>query len=177
MTAGLVGEWDSAAALVAAVRRLRRSGYTQLDAHTPFAVPGLEEALDLRRSLVGWPIFAAGLGGAAGAYFIQFYCNAWSYPINVGGRPAHAPPAFVPITFETMVLLASMCALGLFFLLARLPWLTHPVFEVEGFERATIDRFFLAVAMRDPAFEADRTARDLLDAGALRVSRFGEAAR
>jgi Alternative complex III, ActD subunit len=173
MKAGLVGEWASPDQLLIAVQRMRANGYTRLDAHTPFAVSGLEAALGLRRSQLTWVVFPIALGAAFLGYFIQWYCNAYAYPIDVGGRPAHAPPAFVPITFETMVLASSVFALIVFFYLARLPWLSHPIFEVDGFERASIDRFFLAVDVGDPRFEAQRTARELADAGALRVQPFG----
>jgi len=173
MKAGLIGEWDAPEPLLAAIAQLRRAGYTRLDAYTPFPVHGLERALGLGRSPLPWIVFPVGLGAAIGAYVIQWYVNAVAYPINVGGRPPHAPPAFVPITFETMVLAASLFALAVLLYFARLPWLAHPIFEVDGFERATIDRYFLAVDACDPGFDRERTARALADAGALRVQPFG----
>jgi hypothetical protein len=173
MRAGLAGELDGAEALLACAREMRRRGYTRLDAHSPFPVPGLEEALAMRRSRLPWVAFAAGLGGLAVAYLIQWWTAAVDYPLDVGGRPAHAAPAYVPICFETMVLFAASVAFFGFFVAARLPALWQPVDEVDGFSRASIDRFFLTVDDRDRRFDPVATAADLEAAGATRVAPVG----
>jgi hypothetical protein len=175
MEAGLMAEFATADELLVALARLRERGYRSLDAFTPHPVHGLDEVLHLHRSRLPWLIFPLALGAAATAFFIQWWCNARDYPINVGGRPNFAAPAFVPITFETMVLVSGIASLLLLFWLLRLPRLSHPVFDVEGFERATVDRFFAAVDQRDPQFETQRTRQDLLRLGALRVTPFGAA--
>jgi hypothetical protein len=173
MEAGLAAEFAGADDLLIALAELRRRGYTRLDAFVPHPVPGLEEALALRRSRLPWLIFPIGLGGASFAFTLQWYCNAYAYPLNVGGRPAFAIPAFVPITFETMVLFSGFGTLLLLFVILRLPRLSHPVFEVEGFERASIDRFYAAVDQLDPKFDLQATRQDLFEVGALGVSPFG----
>jgi len=170
MHAGLLAEFDSAAALIAAARALRARGYRRLDAYTPYPVEGVEEALALPRSPLPRIVFPFALAGAGLAYLVQWAANAWAYPLVAGGRPPHAAPMFVPIAFETCVLAAALAALVALLVLCRLPELWHPVFAVEGFERASIDRFWLGVDAGDPRFDRDATAAELRAAGALRVA-------
>jgi hypothetical protein len=173
MKKGILGEFETPDDLVRAVRTLRGQGYLALETFTPFPVPAAEAALDLPRPRLPVLAFLGGaLGGALG-YGVQLYCNAFDYPIDVGGRPLDSVLAFVPITFEMTVLgAATVTVLGLV-LGARLPRLWQPVFEAEGFERASIDRFFLAVDAADGRFDPGVTARDLRASGARRTAAFG----
>jgi hypothetical protein len=116
-------------------------------------------------------VFIAGLLGGIVSYAIQWYANAYAYPLDIGGRPAHAVPAFIIPTFEGIVLSAALAAFVGFFLVTRLPQPWHPVFEIDGFERTTIDRYWLAVDPADPRGEPDLTARELLALSPLRIVR------
>ncbi len=168
---GVFAEFDDPDELLHAIEHVRGLGYTDLDAFTPFPVPGASEKLGFPRSKLPWYAFGAGLGGAVFAYFIQWFTVAYNFPINVGNRPPHSPPSFVPITFETMVLWAGWMVFIAFFFFVRLPEPWNPVFEIPGFERATQDRFWLAIGSADPRFEAERTARELEELAPLRVVR------
>ncbi|MBI4508120.1 MAG: DUF3341 domain-containing protein [Deltaproteobacteria bacterium] len=167
--AALLAEFNTADALLAAVRKLRETGYSELDTFSPFPLHGGDEALGLRPSRLPYYVLAGGAVGATGAYALQWWMNAYNYPINVGGRPPHMPAAFFFVTFEMGVLFAALSALVTLLLLAGLPRLWHPVFEVDGFERATIDRFWLSVSSRDARFDAEKTRHDLERMGALRI--------
>lgn len=170
MKEGFVLEFGSADALLAAARSLRERGYLRLEAYTPYLVHGLEEALGLSRSRINFMAFGGTLFGAFGAYLIQWYTNAVNYPLNVGGRPAHMAPAFVPITFEMGILFTALASFFLVFFLSRLPRLWDPIFEVEGFERASIDRFFLSIDTWGATPEERQKAREAAQAvGAMRV--------
>ncbi len=169
---GLLAAFETPDALLAAVRVLREHGYNRIETYTPFDVPGLSEALRLPRQRLPRAVFVGGLLGGAAAYLVQWWTNAVSYPVNAGGRPAHAIPAFVFPTFEGLVLAGSAVALFGCFALLRFPDLWHPVVEVEGFERASVDRYFLE--LRRGA--GDQRAETLLTtAGALRVVPLGAA--
>jgi hypothetical protein len=176
MESGLMAEFETGDDLLVALQKLQRRGYVKLDAFTPHPIHGLDQVLGLRRSRLNWFVFPLSLGGCGFAFFIQWWCNAWDYGLNVGGRPQAAWPAFVLIGFETTVLASAIGALLLLFYLIRLPRLSHPVFDVKGFERATIDRFFAAVDLLDPQFDSQKTRQDLMETGALRVTPFGAAA-
>lgn len=170
MQDALLAEFTTPAELLEAIGRLREHGYTQLDAFTPFPVHGLDTALGLRRSWLGYPVFAMGLFGAAAGYLVEWWCNAHDYPLNVGGRPYNSLPAFVPIAFEMGVLSAAVSGFLLFFFTAKLPELYHPVFDVPGFERASIDRFWLGVDAADPVFDRLTLESELLALGASQVA-------
>jgi hypothetical protein len=173
MRAGLLAEFADADALRAAIPHLIGHGYVAVDAFGPRPVEGLEEALRLPRPRLNWFVFPVALGMTLLGLGVQWFCNAWSYPLNVGGRPAFALPAFVPIMFESAVLFGSFAAFfGLLYVIG-LPRLHHPLFDVEGFERASHDRYFLAVDARDPHFDVAATGRLLGETAPLRVVPFG----
>ena len=173
MRRGLLAEFETPEAVLAAARHLREKGFTRLAAYTPFPVEGLEDALALPRSRIPATVLLSGLAGGGLAFGFQYWANGIDYPLDVGGRPLFSWPAFVPIAFELAVLGAALGAVLGLLAAAGLPRLWHPVFEVEGFERATIDRFFLGVDEADPRY-APRPLADLLRAsGAVRVAPVG----
>ena len=169
MTPAVMAEFDSPEALLAGLRALVANGVTDIDAFTPYEVKGVDEVLGVRRSWLGWIVLAAGLAGGGGAYLLQWWINVIDYPLNIGGRPYHSAPAFIPITFEMAVLFAALAALVSAIVLGGLPKLWHPVFEVDGFDRATIDRFWVAVGDRSTVLDRERDSGALERAGALRV--------
>ena len=162
---GVLAEFDSAERLVEAAKQARRAGYTHLDAFSPLPVEGLAEALGRRNTRMPLVFLLGGLAGGATGYGVQWFSAAVDYPFNVGGRPFHSWPMFIPITFELTVLCAALG--GVFAMLLRngLPRLHHPLFQVPGFERASLDRFFLCVEAADPLWR-DREASRFL--GTLR---------
>src|SRR6185437_15937247 len=97
--------------LIAALVGLRERGYRRLDAFSPYPVNGAEEAAGMQRSLLDWIVFPIAFAGAGAAYLLQWFCNAYDYPLNVGGRPPHSAPAFIPITFEMGVLAAAFAGM------------------------------------------------------------------
>jgi hypothetical protein len=159
---GLLAEFATADALLDAARRVREAGYVHAEAYAPFAIDGLAEALGFARTRVPAATLAGGLVGGLGAYFLQWYSASVDYPINVGGRPLHSWPMFIPVTFEMTVLGAAFAALAAFLIGSRLPRLHHPIFAAPDFDLASRNRFFLCLPSHDPAFDAAAAAR-LLD--------------
>ena len=159
---GLMAEFESPEALKAAAHAAREDeGYRQMDAYTPFPVEGVAEAVGFEKNRVPLIVLLGGLLGAATAYGMMYYATVVSYPINVGGRPLHSWPAYVPITFELTVLFAATAALVGLLALCRLPKPYHPVFNTPGFERASRDRFFLCIEAEDERFSPEATRRFL----------------
>jgi hypothetical protein len=174
----LLAEFSTSESLLVAVERLRELGIRTLDAYTPFPMRELEPKLGIRRSPIPWLVLGAGLTGGTFAYLLQYWCAAIAYPLNVGGRPLHSAPAFIPITFETTILFAALTAFVAPLAFARLPELHQSIFEIDGFERATVDRFWLVLDTSDPAFVAaaseDPTlSGELRKLGALRIVEMG----
>jgi hypothetical protein len=169
MTKGLLAEFATASEMIDAVLRLREQGYRDLETYSPFSVPEIDRPLQLGRSLIPAIVFAGGLISAVLGYGIQWYANVWHYPQNIGGRPVHAIPAFIPVTFELAILGAGLAAFVGLLIVLRLPQPWHPVFEVDGFERSSIDRFWVGISAEDPRFSAGRSARALEELTPLRV--------
>jgi len=167
---GLMAELDGPEELIAAARGLRAEGYTRIDAFTPYPIEELSETVEPRRSKVPLITFVGGLIGALTGFFLQYWTQVVVYPMNVGGRPHNSWPAFIVVTFELTILFASLSAVVGMILVNGLPRPYHPVFNVEGFERASRDGFFLTVEAADPHFEPERTGELLHGLGAREVS-------
>ena len=158
---GLLAEFDDPTRLIQAARTARQNGYARLDAYTPFPIEGLAEALGFHRTRVPLIILLGGLAGCIGGFFMQYWCAAISYPVNVGGRPLNSWPAFIPITFELAVLSAALAGVVGMLALNRLPMPYHPVFNVPRFALSSRNRFFLCIEAVDPLFDREHTRRFL----------------
>ncbi|NNM71718.1 DUF3341 domain-containing protein [Enterovirga aerilata] len=166
---GLMAEFADHEALSRAVEATRAAGYGRLDVYAPFPMRDLARSLGFHPRILPWIALLAGAFGAALQYGSQYWMNAVDYPLNVGGRPLHAWPAFLPATIIVAILWAGGATLIGTLLILRLPRLHHPVFAAEGFERASQDRFFLVVRADDPLFDAAATARFLAALAPRRV--------
>lgn len=166
----VVAEFPDAESVTLAAAAVRDAGYTRTDAYTPYPVDGLNEALGVRQSRLGWVVLLMGITGLLLGFGMQWYANTLYYPLNIGGRPLNSWPNFIVITFEVTVLLSSFTA-GLL-MLARngLPRYHHSIFNTPNFENASRDRFFLAIEASDPAFDLDDTRRFLEGLAPARVS-------
>jgi hypothetical protein len=159
----VLAEFATAEALLEGTRKMREKmqqiGHAKLDTHTPYPVHGIEEALGLGRPLIPKIVFGGAMAGVVAAYSMMYFMNVIDFPINIGNRPPHSPPAFIPITFELAVLLGGCSAFfGSVLALFRFPQPYHPVFESEAFRRASVDGFFLSVEV--PAGGAAETIAD-----------------
>jgi len=164
-TTKIVAELETPDALVGAARRMYARGVRAFEAFAPYHVEGLEDALGIRRTRIPVLAFAAAVTGAADAYLTIWFCNAYDYPIDVGGRPLNSVPTDVQIMFEIAVLFASFATFFACIMRSRLPRLHSTMSDVEGFERASIDRFWLAIDATDPAYD-DGALADLTRLGA-----------
>jgi hypothetical protein len=158
---GLMAEFDNPTALVEAATRARLAGYRRMDAFSPIPIEELSEALGLRRTRLPLLVLLGGIAGGLGGYTLEWWASAIAYPMNVGGRPFHSWPQFIPVTFETTVLGAALSAFVGMWALNRLPQPYHPVFNVPAFARASSDRFFLCIESGDPRFDREATWRFL----------------
>jgi len=150
---GLMAEFATADALLAAAEAARSAGYTRVEAYSPFPVEGLAEAVGFGRNRVALVTGLGALCGGVFGYLLQWYSAVIDYPINVGGRPLHSWPMFVPVTFELTVLGGALAAFAAVIVGNRLPDLAHPVFEAPDFDLAMRNRFFLCLRADDPIFD------------------------
>lgn len=162
----VLAEFKSAHDVVHAAEKVRDAGYVRWDTHTPFPVHGMDKAMGLRDSRLGWIVIAAALTGLTCAFAMMHWMNGVDYPTIVGDKPAGAPgtlPSMVPILFELTILFSAFGAVLGMFHLNGLPHHNHRVFESERFRLASDDRYFISIEAEDPKFDVAAT-RTLLEA-------------
>jgi hypothetical protein len=158
---GLLAEFEDPNSLVAAAHQAYQHGYRCMDAYSPFPIEELHEALGTRHTRLPLIVLIGGIVGGVGGYLLQYWTSAIAYPVNIGGKPFHSWPAFVPITFESTILVAALSAVLGMLALNGLPQPYHPVFNVPRFALASRNRFFLCIESRDPNFHLEETRRFL----------------
>jgi hypothetical protein len=154
---GLLAEFDTPAALVAAARRTHAEGYRKLDTFSPFPIEEAWEAIGHHDRRMSFIVLMGGIIGGLGGYGLEYWVHAMAYPINVAGKPLNSWPQFIPVTFEMTILIAALSAVIGMIVLNGLPMPYHPVFNVPRFEHASRDKFFLLVESTDPKFDRQRT--------------------
>jgi mono/diheme cytochrome c family protein len=159
---GLLAEYETPSALVAACKKVRDAGYAKWDTYTPFPVHGIDKAMGIRMTALPWLVLIAALLGLGAAIWLQWWTNAVDYKFISSGKPMWSIPASVPVYFEVTILFSAFAALFGMLILNNLPQPAHPLDHLQAFGRATDDRFFLFIERRDEKFDANDT-QQLLD--------------
>ena len=159
---GLMAEFDSPTDVVEAARATYDAGYRRINAYSPYPIEELSEAIGFHSTRLPLIVLIGGIIGGIVGYGLQYYVAVIDYPLNVGGRPFHSWPSFIPITFEMTILFAALSAVFGMLALNKLPQPYHPVFNAERFALASRDRFFLVIEARDPKFDYDKARMFLL---------------
>src|ERR1700751_2919336 len=167
-----IAEFASAAELYHAAEKVRDKGYRFWDVHSPFPIHGMNKAMGLGKSYLGYIIFCGGFTGFATAFCLEFIPSSFLYPLIVHGKPVDffTVPAFFPMMFELTVLFSAFTAFFGVFILNRLPRVNHPLFDYEPFSRVTNDAFFLVIESTDPRFSEVETREFLEGIGGKDVS-------
>ena len=165
----LFAEFDDPEVARRALDALRARGYTYLDTFSPFPLT-VEQA----RKPAPWPalaiiVFVVATIGALAGYLVQWYANARSYPLNIGGRPANAIPAFFVASVESLLLLGVVTVFVGLLIALRLPRLWRPINEIDGFDRSSIDRYWIVVRLGSGGGDIVRTDQELQALKAVRV--------
>jgi hypothetical protein len=168
-TYGLLAEFDTPAALLAAAERVRSEGYVKTDGFSPFPIHGLDEAIGFKENKVAPMILAGGITGLLGGVGLQYWSQVIVYPMNIGGRPLDSWVAWIPAAFEMTILFAAFAAVFGMLALNGLPQPYHPVFNAPRFKLASSEKFFLLIEASDPKFDADRTRSFLAGLGPREV--------
>lgn len=166
---GILAQFDNPADLLQAAREVRRAGYSKYDCHSPFPVHGLDDAMGLKRSRLGWIVGLAALIGTSGALALQWWTSTIDYPLIISGKPLFSYQAYVPVTFALGVLLSAFAALVGMLALNGLPRFNHPVFNSDRFDSASDDGFFISIEIGDPKFDRDKTREFLKSIGGKNI--------
>lgn len=168
-TYAAMGAFATPEELVEAGKKIYGMGYRKLDAMSPFPVHGIDDALGIPRSKLGWMVVCFALAGLFTAQALMYYVGVINYPLVIGGKPLFDFTFTIPVTFELTVLFSGIsCTLGIF-AFNGLPQLYHPSMKYKFSHRASDDRFILVVEADDPKFDAAKTAADLKSLGAQEV--------
>ncbi len=166
---GLLAEFADPATLLHAAEKTRKAGYRHFDVHSPFPIHGMDKAMGLGNSLVGFFTLGGGITGFALAYWLQWWTGAVAYPLNISGKPFFAIEPSIPVIFELTVLFSAFGAVAGMFALNGLPRPHNPLFYSRNFARATDDAFFLHIAASDKRFDLEETRRFLTDIGGRNI--------
>jgi Alternative complex III, ActD subunit len=158
---GLMAEFDDPSSLVAATERAHHEGYRCMDAYSPYPIEELHQALGAHTTRLPLIVLIGGICGCLGGYGLEYWSSAIAYPLNIGGKPLHSWPAFIPVTFECTILVAALSAVLGMLALNGLPQPYHPVFNVPRFALASRNRFFLCIESKDPKFDVEGTRQFL----------------
>ena len=154
---GILAKFDNPAELLRAAKSVKDEGYIDFDCHTPFPVHGLDDAMGLKRSIVGYIVGVGCVIGASAGLLLQWWVSTIAYPVVISGKPFFSWQAYMIITFILMILGGAFSALIGMFHLNRMPTFHHPLFNSENFKKATDDGFFISIEYRDPQFDFNDT--------------------
>jgi len=166
---GLIAEFTTPAAAMHAAEKVRDAGFTRWDVFTPFPVHGMDHAMGLKNSKVGWFTFLGGVAGYTSGMLMIWFMNALNYPLVVGGKPMFSPFAAFPPSYELTILFGAFGSLGGMLLLNRLPRLHHPLLKHRRFSLVTHDRFFIVIECSDPKYSEAETKKLLQAAGSENI--------
>jgi hypothetical protein len=164
-----MGEFETPEELVEAGRKIYAMGYRKLDALTPFPVHGIDAAIGVPYSKIGWITVCATITGILTALGLIYYVGVINYPLVIGGKPLFDFTFSIPVTFETAVLFSSLTCFVSIWALSGLPRLYHPSMNYRNAHRATDDRFLLVIEADDPMFSPQKSAEHLRSVGAQTV--------
>lgn len=166
---GVLAEFKNPKELIDAAKLVNKNGYRQFDTFSPFPIHGMDKAMSIPKSKLGWIVVSHGLIGLTGALSMIYFMMVYNYPINISGKSLMNIPAWIPVTFELTILLSAFGAVFGMFFLNGLPKLNHPLFSSENFKKATNDGFFVCIESEDPLFESEKVQNLLSEAGATNI--------
>jgi hypothetical protein len=155
----MMAEFETPAAILHAAEKVREEGFRNWDVFTPYPIHGMDQAMGMKNSIVGWFSFCGGCTGYTTGMLIIWYMNAVNYPIVIGGKPMFSPFSAFPPSYELTILFSAFGALLGMLFLNRLPRLHHPLLKNRRFALATHDRYFLVVEANDPKYRQAETQR------------------
>ena len=166
---GIMAEYTTPADAMHAAEKVRDAGFRKWDVFTPFPVHGMDKAMGLKNSRVGWFSFIGGVTGYTTGMLMIWWMNAVDYKVLIGGKPMFSPFGAFPPCYELTILLGAFGAIGGMMFLNKLPRLHHPLLKNKRFALATHDRYFVVIETADPKFNEVETRKLLEAAGSKRI--------
>ncbi len=161
----IIASFETPGELLHAAEKVRDEGYTRFDCHSPFPIHGMDDAMGLKRSPLGFIVGGMAVLGAAVGLGLQGWVTTVEYPLILSGKALWSWQAYIIITFALFVLFGAFGAVFGMFVLNRIPRWHHPVFYSDRFASVTDDGFFISIEPGDPKFDAENTAAFLTAIG------------
>jgi hypothetical protein len=164
-TTALLAEFDGPRELLQCAEKLRDSGYKNFDCHSPFPIHGMDRAMGLKRSPLGWIVGFVAFVALAAGIGLEWWTSTVDYPLVISGKPFFSYQAYGPVAFAIMVLCSAFAALIGMILLNKLPQYVHPLFNSERFTRFSDDGFFISLELDETHVDHKKTEKLLVEAG------------
>jgi mono/diheme cytochrome c family protein len=162
--------FDTPDKIINAAKKTTEAGYKKYDVNTPYPVHGIDKAMGMGHSKIGYVTLFFGLAGATFIFLFMWWTFASSYNLVVGGKPFLSAPAFIPITFETTVLLAAVSTfVGMLAVYFRLPDNNHPLHDTDYMKAVSVDKYGLVIEAEDEQFDKEKVTEFLRSLGAYKV--------
>lgn len=166
---GLLAEFDTPADVLHAADKVRAAGFRRWDVHTPYPIHGMDKAMGLGNSKVGYFTFCGGVTGFTTGMTMIYYMNGFDYQLVVGGKPLFSALFAFPVSYELTILLSAFGTLGGMFFLNRLPKWYNPLFKNRRFEGVSHDKFYIVIETADPKYSATETKKFLESLGSKHI--------
>jgi hypothetical protein len=166
---GIIAEFDNTSSVLHAAEKVRQAGFRKWDVFTPFPIHGMDKAMGMKNSKVGWFAFLGGVTGYTTGMLMIWWMNAVDYKIVVGGKPMFSPYGAFPPSYELTILLGAFGSLFGMLFLNRLPRLHHPLLKHKRFGLVTHDKFFVVIETSDPKYSETETRKLLESAGSRQI--------
>ncbi len=165
----ILAEFESPAALLSAAEKLRDAGYARFDCHSPFPVHGMDDAMGLKQSPVGFIVGVMAVIGASIGLGLQTWVTTEAYPLVISGKPLFSWQAYIIVTFALFVLFGALGAVIGMLHLNGLPRLHHPLFYSDGIHRVSDNGFMVSIEASDERFDPEASAAFLRSIGAVNI--------
>jgi hypothetical protein len=155
---GIIAEFKNPGDLLKAAKATQTEGFKKYDAFSPFPIHGMDDAMSLEGSKLGWIVLCGGAFGLSLGLGLQAWVATTAYPLVISGKPLFSYQAFVPVTFELMILFSAFSAVFGMFALNKLPEHYHPLFTSKNFAKVTSHGFFIGIEANDEKFDVKASA-------------------
>lgn len=164
---GIAAIFDTEAQILKAANAVRSKGFTKFDAITPYPVHGMEEAVGIQRSWIPYVAFVMGVIGLSSGWLLTWWTSAVSWPLNIGGKPFHSLPAFIPIMFELTILFAALSSVGALFYACGLPKVNPPIIHPD----LTSHKFAIFIPQDDTGYDTQKVESMFREMGAAEIKK------
>ncbi len=154
---GVTGLFKTPNEIVSAAKKIKEAGFKKFDVNTPYPVHGMDKAMGLKPTKLGFVTLIFGLSGTAFILFFMWWAGSIDYPVVIGGKPLFALPAFIPIAFEFTVLLAALSTVfGMLIFFFNLPANSYPLHDTNYMKAVSNDKYGIVILAEDPLFNEEQ---------------------